>query len=187
MIDWLPIPAGPFAWGAVLPDATRAAFAQPIGAPSPAGLHPAGAAPCGALDMAGNVYGWPADGAARGGPYLSGPDELRCSARLPMHPAARDPHVGFRVVAVEPRGASDRIEVPAGKYAIGRDPASPRLVDVAAFELGRAPAPGPTAGCRARARSRARGLAWARCTTRSHSRPRRRQSHIGFRVASGGA
>ena len=27
------------------------------------------------------------------------------------------------------------------------------------------------------------GLAWARCTMRSHSRPVRRQSHIGFRVA----
>ena len=27
------------------------------------------------------------------------------------------------------------------------------------------------------------GLAWARCTMRSHSRPRRRQAHIGFRVA----
>ena len=27
------------------------------------------------------------------------------------------------------------------------------------------------------------GLAWARCTMRSHSRPVRRQAHIGFRVA----
>jgi formylglycine-generating enzyme len=31
------------------------------------------------------------------------------------------------------------------------------------------------------------GLAWARCTMRSHSRPGRRQSHIGFRVARGTA
>jgi iron(II)-dependent oxidoreductase len=31
------------------------------------------------------------------------------------------------------------------------------------------------------------GLAWARCTMRSHSRPVRRQSHIGFRVARGAA
>ncbi len=29
------------------------------------------------------------------------------------------------------------------------------------------------------------GLAWARCTMRSHSRPGRRQAHIGFRVAKG--
>jgi iron(II)-dependent oxidoreductase len=27
------------------------------------------------------------------------------------------------------------------------------------------------------------GLAWASCTMRSHSRPSRRQAHIGFRVA----
>ena len=29
------------------------------------------------------------------------------------------------------------------------------------------------------------GLAWARCAMRSHSRPQRRQAHIGFRVAKG--
>ena len=88
-------------WGDELPDTTRATFGQGIGGPSPAGLYRAGAAPCGALDMAGNVFEWTADGAARGGSYLSGPDELRCSARFPVHPAARDPYIGFRVVAVE--------------------------------------------------------------------------------------
>ena len=31
------------------------------------------------------------------------------------------------------------------------------------------------------------GLAWARCTMRSHSRPVRRQAHIGFRVARAAA
>jgi formylglycine-generating enzyme required for sulfatase activity len=290
-------------WGDELPDATRATFAQPIGGPSPVGLHPAGAAPCGALDLAGNVYEWTADGAVRGGSYLSGPDELRCSARLPVHPAARDPYVGFRVVAVEPRRDFDWVDVPAGDYAIGRDPATPPLVDVAAFELGRTPfthaqyarfvATGSAAapphwpalddhpvafvdwddaaafcawaggrlpteaewekaarGTDGRAwpwgdeedESRAAvgaglkhgstspveshpggaspyglldmagnvwewtatehppgervlrggsfaspGLAWARCTMRSHSRPGRRQAHIGFRVARGGA
>ncbi len=95
-------------WGDELPDTTRATFGQGIGGPSPVGLHPAGAAPCGALDLAGNVFEWTADGAARGGSYLSGPDELRCSARYPVHPAARDPYVGFRVVAVEP-GAKLRL------------------------------------------------------------------------------
>jgi formylglycine-generating enzyme required for sulfatase activity len=290
-------------WGDELPDATRATFAQPIGGPSPVGLHPAGAAPCGALDLAGNVYEWTADGAVRGGSYLSGPDELRCSARLPVHPAARDPYVGFRVVAVEPRRDFDWVDVPAGDYAIGRDPATPPLVDVAAFELGRTPVtnaqyarfvatgsaaapphwPAPddhpvafvdwddaaafcawaggrlpteaewekaARGTDGRAwpwgdeedESRAAvgaglkhgstspveshpggaspyglldmagnvwewtatehppgervlrggsfaspGLAWARCTMRSHSRPGRRQAHIGFRVARGGA
>jgi formylglycine-generating enzyme required for sulfatase activity len=126
-------------WGDELPDATRATFAQPIGGPSPVGLHPAGAAPCGALDLAGNVHEWTSDGTVRGGSYLSGPNELRCSARLPMHPAARDPYVGFRVVAAESRAGFDWVEVPAGEYAIGRDPWSPGIVEVDAFELSRTP------------------------------------------------
>jgi len=128
-------------WGDELPDTTRATFGQGIGGPSPVGLHPAGAAACGALDMAGNVFEWTADGAARGGSYLSGPDELRCSARLPVNPAARDPYVGFRVAAVEPRREFDWVEVPAGDYVIGRDPGETRqqLVDVDAFELARTP------------------------------------------------
>jgi formylglycine-generating enzyme required for sulfatase activity len=128
-------------WGDELPDTTRATFGQGIGGPSPAGLHPAGAAPCGALDLAGNVYEWTADGAVRGGSYLSGPDELRCSARLPVHPAARDPYVGFRVVAVESRRSFDWIDVPAGEYVIGRDAGESRqrLVEVDAFELTRTP------------------------------------------------
>ena len=52
-------------WGDEPPDTTRATFGQGIGEPSPAGLHPAGAAPCGALDLAGNVFEWTADGARR--------------------------------------------------------------------------------------------------------------------------
>jgi formylglycine-generating enzyme required for sulfatase activity len=128
-------------WGDEVPDTTRATFGQGIGGPSPVGLHPAGAAPCGALDLAGNVFEWTADGAARGGSYLSGPDELRCSARYPVHAAARDPYVGFRVVAVEPSATFDWVEVPTGDYAIGRDQGESRqrLVDVNVFELARTP------------------------------------------------
>ncbi len=128
-------------WGDEPPDATRATFGQGIGGPWRAGFHAAGAAPCGALDVAGNVYEWTADGAVRGGSYLSGPDELRCSARLPVHPAARDTYIGFRVVAVEPNTEFDWVEVPAGDYVIGRDAGDSRqrLVDVTAFELTRTP------------------------------------------------
>jgi formylglycine-generating enzyme required for sulfatase activity len=128
-------------WGDEHPDTTRATFGQSIGGPSPIGLHPAGAAPCGALDMAGNVFEWTADGAARGGSYLSGPDELRCSARYPVHSAARDPYIGFRVLAVEPRRDFDWVDVPAGDYVIGRDAGETRqrIVDVDAFELARTP------------------------------------------------
>jgi formylglycine-generating enzyme required for sulfatase activity len=91
--------------------------------------------------MAGNVYEWTADGAVRGGSYLSAPDELRCSARLPVHPAARDPYIGFRVVAVEPRRSFDWVEVRAGNYVIGRDAGESRqrLVAVDEFELTRTP------------------------------------------------
>ena len=58
-----------------------------------------------------------------------------------MHPAARDPYVGFRVVAVEPARDFDWVEVPAGEYVIGRDPGETRQrhVDVDAFELARTP------------------------------------------------
>src|SRR6185369_7168733 len=98
-----------------------ASFGAGIGGPARVGLHPAGAAPCGALDLAGNVWEWTADGAARGGSYLSGPEDLVCTTRLPVHPAARDPYVGFRVVAVDRRGIWDWVEVPAGDYVIGRD------------------------------------------------------------------
>lgn len=287
-----------FPWGDELPDTTHATFGQGIGAPSPAGRHPAGAAPCGALDLAGNVWEWTADGAARGGSFLGGPGELTCTGRLPLHPAARDTYVGFRVVAVEPTRDFDWVEVPAGDYVIGRDPGETRQrhVDVDAFELSRtpvtneqyarfagesgaAPPDHPVAfvdwheasafcvwaggrlpteaewekaarGTDGRTfpwgddedESRAAvgagikhgttspvgahpagaspyglqdmagnvwewtsteyppgervlrggsfaspGLAWARCTMRSHSRPARRQSHIGFRVARGAA
>src|SRR5262249_2375056 len=64
---------------------------------------------------------------------------LRCSVRLPMRPAARDPYVGFRVVAVEPAADFDWVEVPAGDYPIGRDGGEHDVVDLPAFELGRAP------------------------------------------------
>ena len=104
------------------------------------GLHPAGASASGALDMAGNVWEWTSGDAVRGGSYLSGPNELRCSYRLPVHPAARDPYVGFRVVAVDPLGRLRLGRRPGGDYPIGRDPESEHdVVDVDAFELGRTP------------------------------------------------
>ena len=102
---------------------------------------PAGASPCGALDMAGNVFEWTGGGAVRGGSYLSGPDELRCSARLPMHPAARDTYVGFRVVAVEPRARLRLGRRAGGEYAIGRDAGERAATSSTshAFELARTP------------------------------------------------
>ncbi len=127
-------------WGDELPDQSRATFAAGIGSPSEAGLHPGGASPFGALDMAGNVGEWTRGDAGRGGSYLSGPDELRCSYRLPVDPAAKDPYVGFRVVAVEPVSDFDWVDVRGGDYPIGREPESEHdCVSVDAFELGRTP------------------------------------------------
>jgi formylglycine-generating enzyme required for sulfatase activity len=141
--EWEAAARGPddrlWPWGDEAPDERRATFGQPIGGPSAAGLHPEGASPCGALDMAGNVYEWTSEGVARGGSYLSGPDELRCSARLPLHPAARDPYVGFRAVAVDPAAGGDWCEVQPGEYPIGRDPVVPRTVEVETFEISRTP------------------------------------------------
>jgi len=127
-------------WGDELPDRSRATFAAGIGAPTEVGLYPDGASPCGALDMAGNVWEWTSGDAVRGGSYLSGPDELRCSYRLPVDPAARDPYVGFRVVAVDSSARFDWVEVPAGDYPLGRDPECEHdVVQVDAFELSRTP------------------------------------------------
>ena len=296
------------------PTRSRATFARRASAARRrSGCTRAGASPCGALDLAGNVCEWTAGGGVRGGSYLHGPDELRCSRRLPMHPAARDHYVGFRVVASSPRR---RLRLgracPRGEYAIGRDRAASRGDELVAGRLRvralaharheravRArssptrgagspphwPAPattirsrsstgsrrrpsarGPAAACRPRPSGRRRraaptrarypwgddedatprarrrrpearrrprrsariptarartvcwtwpatsgsgsgdahrrpgrrpervlrggsfaspGLAWARCAMRSHSRPERRQAHIGFRVARG--
>jgi iron(II)-dependent oxidoreductase len=142
-------------WGDEPPDASRAVFGGPIGGPSPVGTCAAGASAHGVLDLAGNVNEWvEGRSVVRGGSYLDGPEALRCSRRLPMHPAARDPYVGFRVAAGEGDGearlAFDWVEIPGGEYAIGRDPCVYRgparederpqhIVEVAEFELSLTP------------------------------------------------
>jgi formylglycine-generating enzyme required for sulfatase activity len=126
-------------WGDELPDRSRALFAAGIGEPAAVGGHAAGASPFGALDMAGNVLEWTSGDAVRGGSFLSGANELRCSYRHAMHPGARDHYVGFRVVAVQPAAGFDWVDVPAGEYPVGRDGGELDVVDLPAFELGRTP------------------------------------------------
>jgi formylglycine-generating enzyme required for sulfatase activity len=139
-------------WGDELPTPERAVFAGPIGGPEPVGSRPAGASAHGVLDLAGNVHEWTDTGAVRGGSYLDGPAELRCARRLPLHPAAHDTYVGFRVVAgeAEARLRFDWVEIPGGEYAIGRDPRAfggpvredelpQHIVEVAPFELSLTP------------------------------------------------
>jgi formylglycine-generating enzyme required for sulfatase activity len=140
-------------WGEELPSPSRAVFARPIGAPEPVGSCPAGASAHGALDLAGNVTERVSDApVVRGGSFLDGPDELRSSHRLPMHPAARDTYVGFRPAAAEGSGRLrfDWVEIAGGEHPIGRDPVTyggpvrddelpEHVVEVHAFELARTP------------------------------------------------
>jgi formylglycine-generating enzyme required for sulfatase activity len=160
-------------WGDELPTPARACFGQEIGNPCAAGSLPGGASAEGVLDLAGNAWEWvsssyrpyPYDAGdgrerreggelrvVRGGSFLSGPGELRCSFRQPLQPGARDHYVGFRVAAdrAEPRIAFDWVELPGGPAMLGRDPIAAggpvradelplRLVELPAFELSLSP------------------------------------------------
>jgi formylglycine-generating enzyme required for sulfatase activity len=81
--------------------------------------------------MAGNVWEWTTSEyrgdrsrTVRGGAFIHGADEIRCSYRHPMHPQARDHYTGFRVAAGggESRVAFDWVEIPGGEMPVGRDP-----------------------------------------------------------------
>ncbi len=131
-------------WGDELPTEDRATFEAAD--TSPVALHPRGASPFGALDMAGNAWEWTAsalrpypydagDGredqasqeprVVRGGAYSHGPGEVRCSYRHGMLPGVVDHYVGFRL-ASEPatriRLDTELVDVPAGTVLLGNDP-----------------------------------------------------------------
>jgi len=117
--------ARPYPWGKEVPDATRTVFAQEeaTGKPGAAGKLAPGASPCGALDMAGNVWEWCADwyqpananpapdnapGPAtgiervvRGGSWFQAPFFLRATFRNRAAPDAASSEVGFRAVVGE--------------------------------------------------------------------------------------
>jgi formylglycine-generating enzyme required for sulfatase activity len=105
-----------FPWGAEL-DCARANWGnfenegpcagQNPGKPVAAGSYPQGASPCGALDMAGNVWEWVADRydrdplrrVVRGGSCCSYFVEPRAANRNAWDPGHRDGDLGFRCVS----------------------------------------------------------------------------------------
>jgi formylglycine-generating enzyme required for sulfatase activity len=94
-----------------------------IGHTTPVSTYPSGASPCGAQDMAGNVWEWTStlrkpypytagDGredldssgarAMRGGSWFHLEDYTRAAYRYSSDPGASDPTIGFRVVRAVP-------------------------------------------------------------------------------------
>jgi formylglycine-generating enzyme required for sulfatase activity len=107
-----------FPWGSDEPDATRANFRRlGPGMPTPVRSYPAGASPCGAFDMAGNVYERVYAGGGRRGRRDSLPVMIRGGSWASPHPLnlrtfdlcmqgmdAAERTVGFRCVVREGAG-----------------------------------------------------------------------------------
>jgi formylglycine-generating enzyme required for sulfatase activity len=96
--------ARPWPWGETFdPDSCACAEAA-TGWTEPVRAHPSGAAPCGAEQMAGNVWEWVDDPededgwrTVRGGSYLDHAWGVRTSRALPADPARATPTTGFRI------------------------------------------------------------------------------------------
>jgi formylglycine-generating enzyme required for sulfatase activity len=94
----------PWPWGHTF-DADRCNCAEAAwGWTVPVRTHPDGAAPCGAEQLAGNVWEWVSDsdedgwGVVRGGSYLDTQHGLHAARALPADPARATTTTGFRVV-----------------------------------------------------------------------------------------
>jgi formylglycine-generating enzyme required for sulfatase activity len=130
-------------WGDGPPTAECAVFAGLDTAP--VGSRAAGAGPFGSLDLAGNVWEWTAsalrpypyaaDGGGeaapaeprvvRGGAFIHGPGQIRCSYRHGMLPGAVDHYVGLRLASAPSAPLApgmEMVDVPAGEVLLGNDP-----------------------------------------------------------------
>ena len=100
----------PWPWGVTF-DPERCACAEAAtGWTEPVRAHPEGAAPCGAEQLAGNVWEWVADPAdedgwraVRGGSYLDHAWGVRASRVLAADPDRATPTTGFRIAKDPPR------------------------------------------------------------------------------------
>ncbi len=99
----------PWPWGHTF-DAERCSCAEAAwGWTVSVRAHPDGAAPCGAEQLAGNVWEWVSDvlddgwGVVRGGSYLDTQHGLHAGRSLPADPARATATTGFRVVFDERR------------------------------------------------------------------------------------
>jgi formylglycine-generating enzyme required for sulfatase activity len=120
-----------YPWGDERPDPERCNFGDLVGKTVPVGSCPAGASPCGALQMAGNTWEWtsslwgsleeghyryPYDSAdgrensdapetvmriVRGGSFRDDATRMRCTYRDWRYPFYRSNAIAFRVAAVE--------------------------------------------------------------------------------------
>ena len=98
-------PNGKYPWGDDKPNLELLNFDENVGVPTPVGIYPAGAAPGGHLDMAGNVWEWNWDlyregdpiHDMRGGCWGDGAPGCRSALRRYIIPVSRRDIFGFRL------------------------------------------------------------------------------------------
>jgi energy-coupling factor transporter ATP-binding protein EcfA2 len=98
-------PKGEYPWGKEEPSEELCNFDGNVGCPTPVGVYPAGAAPGGHLDLAGNVWEWCEDlydkggsvRVVRGGSWNSSARGCRSAYRTDDHPGSRAGYLGFRL------------------------------------------------------------------------------------------
>lgn len=95
-------PKGDYPWGKATPNNELLNFDGNVGKPTPVGVYPAGVAPGGHLDLAGNVWEWIRDSdgtyrVIRGGSWNDAAYYCRSAIRYGYSPDYRSSDIGFRL------------------------------------------------------------------------------------------